>query len=62
MIRKLHLLAFLAVAFATTVRANVLGYTKEHPLIFGIDLDYPPMEFVSESGEQWIAKFPLLKI
>jgi Signal transduction histidine kinase len=51
MIRKLHLLAFLAVAFATTVRANVLGYTKEHPLIFGIDLDYPPMEFVSESGE-----------
>lgn len=50
MVRKILLLAFGAVAFATTVKADAFGYTKEHPLLFGIDMDYPPMEFIDDAG------------
>lgn len=51
MIRKLLLLALLAVAFASVVKADALGYTKEHPLLFGIDMDYPPMQYIDTDGE-----------
>lgn len=51
MIRKMLLLALLAVAFATTAMAATLGYTKEHPLLFGIDMDYPPMEYIDGEGK-----------
>lgn len=40
----------LQLTFAFTVNANTLGYSKENPLIFGIDADYPPMEYVDERG------------
>lgn len=51
MVRKMLLLALLAVAFATTAMAATLGYTKEHPLLFGIDMDYPPMEYIDADGK-----------
>lgn len=51
MVRKMLLLALLAVAFATTAMAANLGYTKEHPLLFGIDMDYPPMEYIDSDGK-----------
>ena len=41
------LLLFCIVA---TCRANNLGYTKNHQLVFGIDMDYPPLEFVGDKG------------
>lgn len=50
MVRKLLLSALLAAAFATIVRADNLGYSADKPLVFGIDMDYPPMEFVDAEG------------
>lgn len=40
----------LLLAFTLTADADNLGYSKEKPLIFGIDADYAPMEFVDEHG------------
>lgn len=37
-------------AFTPIVKADTLGYTKEQPLVFGIDMDYPPLEFVDDQG------------
>ena len=36
--------------FTPIVKADALGYTKKHPLVFGIDMDYPPLEFTDEQG------------
>ena len=47
--RLLYIALFL-LAFAAETRADNLGYTKEHPLVFGIDVDYPPLEYVDENG------------
>lgn len=30
---------------------NGLGYNKEHPLLFGIDVDYPPLQYIDETGK-----------
>ena len=46
--RLLYLLLLLT--FAITVNADNLGYSKKNPLLFGIDMDYPPMEYVDEKG------------
>lgn len=35
---------------AMTVSADILGFTKEKPLKFGIDLDYAPMQYIDEKG------------
>ena len=37
-------------SFATLAKADALGYNSDHPLVFGIDADYPPMEFVDSEG------------
>ena len=49
---KLRLLyiAFLLVSLTSETKADNLGYTKENPLIFGIDIDYPPLQYVDEEG------------
>lgn len=48
---KLYCLILLLAALALEVRADNIGYTKERPLKFAIDLDYPPMEFVDDKGK-----------
>ena len=48
---KLYGLLLLLATLAFEVRADNLGYTKEHPLKFAIDMDYPPMEYVDEAGK-----------
>jgi len=48
---KLRLLSILLlIAFASQASADNYGYTKNHQLIFGIDMDYPPMEYIDEGG------------
>lgn len=49
---KLRLLymAFLLFALAVETRADNFGYNKENPLIFGIDIDYPPLQYLDEEG------------
>ena len=49
---KLRLLyiAFLLIALAVGSRADNFGYNKDNPLIFGIDIDYPPLEYLNENG------------
>ena len=49
---KLYGLLLLLATLAFEVRADNLGYTKDHPLKFSIDLDYPPMEYVDEPGKK----------
>ena len=48
-LRLLHI-ALLLTTLATVARADKLGYTQENPLIFGIDIDYAPMEYVDDEG------------
>jgi signal transduction histidine kinase len=48
---KLYGLILLLATLAFEVRADNLGYTKDQPLKFAIDLDYPPMEYVDEAGK-----------
>jgi ABC-type amino acid transport substrate-binding protein len=38
-------------AFAIAVSADNLGFSDKKPLQFGIDKDYPPMEYVNEKGQ-----------
>lgn len=38
-------------ALTLTVCANHLGFTKENPLTFSLDNNYPPMQFLSEKGK-----------
>mgnify|MGYP002868654821 CR=1 FL=1 len=38
-------------AMAFQAEAAVGDYTKQHPLLFGIDMDYPPMEYVDAQGK-----------
>ena len=49
LVRRIALL--LTCAFALSSNAADFGYTKDNPLIFGIDIDYAPMEYVDESGQ-----------
>lgn len=39
------------VVWSTKASAVISNYSKAHPLLFGIDMDYPPMEYVDEEGE-----------
>ena len=43
-------LLLLLLTFALSANADRLGYSKSHPLIFGIDMDYAPMEYVDDNG------------
>lgn len=49
--RRLQHIALLLIAFVVQTEAGNLGYTKENPLVFGIDLDYAPLEYVDEEGK-----------
>jgi signal transduction histidine kinase len=40
----------LLLTFTLAVNADNLGYTQDKPLLFGIDQDYPPLEYVDENG------------
>lgn len=46
--RILNLLLLLTLALSAS--ADNLGYSKDKPLLFGIDMDYAPMEYVDEKG------------
>ena len=43
-------IALLLFAFVIGTRADNLGYSKENPLIFGIDIDYPPLQYLDENS------------
>ena len=49
MLRLIYILLMLT--FATVANADNLGYTKDKPLLLGIDQDYPPLEYVDEKGK-----------
>ena len=40
----------LLLSFANLASAENYGYSKNHQLIFGIDMDYPPLQYVDEGG------------
>ena len=46
--RILNLLLLLTLALSAS--AENLGYSKDKPLLFGIDMDYAPMEYIDERG------------
>ena len=48
---RLFLFVILTFISATTAYADVSDYSKEHPLLFGIDMDDPPMEYIDEDGQ-----------
>lgn len=50
MMSRWSYITLLMIAFALGAKADNLGYTKDNPLIFGIDIDYPPLEYIDESG------------
>jgi len=41
----------LLMVFALTGRAADFGYTQENPLVFSMDIDYPPLEYLDKDGE-----------
>lgn len=45
-LRLLHIVLLFVLALEG--RADALGFSQEHPLKFGIDIDYPPMEYLDE--------------
>ena len=47
--RLIHI-ALLLTAFVIQTKADNLGYTKEKPLVFGIDMDYAPLEYIDDKG------------
>ncbi len=47
---RLYSILLLMSAFAIAVSADNLGFSDKKPLQFGIDKDYPPMEYVNEKG------------
>ena len=51
-VMKLRLYCILLmVTFAIAASADNLGFSEKKPLQFGIDKDYPPMEYVNEKGQ-----------
>ena len=49
---KLRLVCILLlISFASSGKADNLGFTSEHPLVFGMDKDYAPLEYLDENRE-----------
>ena len=48
---RLITLLLTLLTLALQASAGEIGYNAERPLIFGIDMDYPPMQYVDENGE-----------
>lgn len=46
----LRLLLVLFAALALPSKAALSDYSKDRPLLFGIDMDYPPLEYLDEDG------------
>lgn len=40
----------LILTFAPQTKARLNDYNEIHPLLFGIDMDYPPLEYIDEEG------------
>lgn len=47
-LRLINILVF--VAFIIPVKADLKSYTENTPLLFGIDMDYPPLEYIDTDG------------
>ena len=43
-------IVFIVICFALTGKADNFGFTKEKPLLFGIDKDYAPLEYLDQKG------------
>mgnify|MGYP002523656775 CR=1 FL=1 len=41
----------LLLSFASSGKADNLGFTNGHPLVFGMDKDYAPLEYLDENRE-----------
>ncbi len=49
---KLRLVCILLLmTFASSGKADNLGFTNEHPLVFGMDKDYAPLEYLDEKRD-----------
>lgn len=48
--KKLIAAALLLMALTAKSYADNLGYSKFHPLIIGVDIDYAPLEYVGKDG------------
>ena len=48
--KRIAYITLLLTTLALTVKAGQLGYSEKRPLLFGIDMDYPPMEYVGADG------------
>ena len=49
-LKRAYIILLLITLTALQVRADGLGYWDEHPLIFGVDMNYAPMEYVDDEG------------
>jgi signal transduction histidine kinase len=48
--KSVIILLYLLLMPFTVSAAQSLGFSKEHPLLFGIDMDYPPLEYIDSRG------------
>ena len=47
---KRLIILLLTIVTALTVSADNLGYSKFHPVVVGLDLDYAPLQYVDQEG------------
>ena len=43
-------IVLLILTFVLQAKARLNDYNETHPLLFGIDIDYPPLEYIDEEG------------
>ena len=49
--RTSYLECLLLFLLSLPTQAALSDYSKDHPLLFGIDMDYPPLEYLDEDGQ-----------
>ena len=49
-LKRVYTILLLITLAVLQARADRLGYWDEHPLIFGVDMNYAPMEYVDDEG------------
>ena len=49
--RTSYLECLLLFLLSLPTQAALSDYSKDHPLLFGIDMDYPPLEYLNEDGQ-----------
>jgi len=47
---KKIIVTYLLLLQVLVASADMVGFSKENPLLFGIDLDYPPLEYIDAKG------------